>query len=438
MSRIRHLLPFLLLTLPLLIVVLLLAIHTDINGYLVAFGLSCYLLAAALVFYHLDAQQYRQTGLLSDLLDALIDGDYTLRGKDLYTTHFQSLLERVNRLAQTLQSKTVALKENQLLLQQVIDSMNASVLAIDSKGRQIFANQAARNQLNLTDAKITPELIDVLIKASTGQSIQLQSQWCSDLHPGGEFLLQKDSFISQGQSNQLMVLSEVGQLLHNNEAAAWQRLVRVISHELNNSMAPVNTISRTILRQSEQHQLPENFVQGLGVIQERCEHMMGFVSSYSKISQLPLPNKSLVLIKDLLHSSFNLFGHRQITLIGETEHQLFCDRGQIQQVLINLLKNADEATEDKDAVITFRLTYRQKQIQMDIEDKGCGISNKDNLFVPFYTTKQQGSGIGLMLSQQIINNHHGQLMIDNNKKASGTVATILLPYELTQSSSEKS
>lgn len=425
-SRFRHLLPNLILTVPLLILVVLLAIELGINGYLIAFSVTVYGLVAALVLFQISSAHQQQLNILSDLLDALIQGDYTFRGRDLYTRHFQSLLERVNQLALTLHRQTVTLRENQLLIQQVIDHMDAAVLALDSQGKVIFSNRAALS-LFAMEKGLPQALLAQLSQTDNGQSIQLLAQWCTDLHPGGEFLLGRERFITQGETNQLLVLSEVGQLLHHNESAAWQRLVRVISHEINNSMAPVNTISRTMLRQSQKLQLPESFVQGLNVIQDRCEHMIGFIASYSKITQLPAPDKKPTDLQTLLNSCCGLFDHRTIDVIGETDISIFCDSGQMKQVLINLLKNADQAMPDGDQSIVVEVKTSSKQLTLTITDSGCGITNPDNLFVPFYTTKQDGSGIGLMLSQQIVNNHYGKLALNNRPDGQGAVATLVLP-----------
>lgn len=411
---------------PLLVLVIALAIELKVNGYLIAFGVCVYGLIAALVFYHISTTHHRQTNILSDLLDTLIEGDYTFRGRDLYSEHFQSLLTRVNQLAETLQTQTVSLRENQLLLQQVIDHMDAAVLALDEQGRVIFSNRGA-DMLFDVQRPLSDALLKALNKQDDGKSLQLQPAWCADMHPGGEFLLRRDSFIGQGKNNTLVVLTEVGQLLHHNESAAWQRLVRVISHEINNSMAPVNTISKTMLRQSQQHALPDNHIQGLKVIQERCEHMIGFIASYSRITQLPEPERQLTDLSELLGSCASLFAGRKVVIECEQGIALYCDPGQFKQVLINLLKNADEAMKGSDEMIAIEVKSTDTQLQILIVDSGSGISNSDNLFVPFYTTKAGGSGIGLMFSQRVIANHHGRLTLNNRLDDKGAVATIFMP-----------
>ncbi|MCJ8273649.1 MAG: HAMP domain-containing histidine kinase, partial [Psychrosphaera sp.] len=197
----------------------------------------------------------------------------------------------------------------------------------------------------------------------------------------------------------------------------------------NNSMPPVSTISRTMLRNADKHNLPGNFVEGLGVIQNRCEHMIQFIASYTKIAQLPAPNRQPVVIKSLIDNCTALFAQRTFEVIGDMSEKVFCDPGQIQQVLINLLKNADDAMSETPAAIVIEAKKVQKQWVLTITDQGCGIANPDNLFVPFYTTKSSGSGIGLMLSQQIVNNHFGRLTLENRQDENGAVARIVLPFE---------
>lgn len=405
------------------------ALKLNINGYLIAFACCVYTLLAVLVFYHIDKRHHQQSGILVDLLEALIDGDYSYRGNDLYSPHFQSMLKRVNRLSQTLQQQSVALEEKQHLIQQVINHMDAAVLAIDEQQQLVFSNRAASRLFDL-NRPLSHQLLSLIAQSKSGSSISLPSDCCALMHPGGDFLFHREGFFANAKQNQLLVFSELGQILHLNEAAAWQRLVRVFSHEINNAMAPIGTISRTMLRQAQTLQLPAHFGDGLKVIEQSCADMTEFIANYSRITQLPQPQRQPVLLSSLFEGLEQSMVNCTLTIELPKDVEILVDGGQIRQVLLNLLKNAlDAMAESKETAgnIDLIASVEDNEVLIHIIDSGKGITNPDNLFVPFYTTKSHGSGIGLMLCAQIISNHFGRLSLTNRTDGKGAVATIRLP-----------
>jgi nitrogen fixation/metabolism regulation signal transduction histidine kinase len=223
-------------------------------------------------------------------------------------------------------------------------------------------------------------------------------------------------------------------LLREKEREAWQNLLRVLSHEINNSLTPIATISGSLLKKetSKTAQKENSLSKGLAIVKERAESLKQFVSGYSRLYHLPLPNKELCQLDDLFKRIFPLFP--DCMLINKTDKQLtsfkpiYIDSGQVEQVFVNLMKNAEESMSHlTQKVIEFDIHEESNWLHIYIQDSGIGLANTDNLFVPFYTTKENGSGIGLMLSQQILLNHNGAISLENREDTIGARATISIP-----------
>ena len=217
------------------------------------------------------------------------------------------------------------------------------------------------------------------------------------------------------------------------ERQAWQKLLRVLSHEINNSIAPIasigETLSRMVEKQSSGTELDNDLKEGLAVITERAQSLNVFIQRYQTLTKLPLPNKSLFNIAPLIQSVALLFSEAKIEYSSHALN-VYADKDQLQQVLVNLIKNAFESMQQNPQdKIVMQWQQDNQQVEISILDQGTGITNIDNLFVPFYTTKKQGTGIGLSLSRQILINHGGDLTIKNRQDQSGVQATIYLPTQ---------
>ncbi len=201
------------------------------------------------------------------------------------------------------------------------------------------------------------------------------------------------------------------------ERKAWQSLLRVLSHEMNNSLTPVIAISQSMQKKL---QAPDgnidnvSLLNGVNIISDRADSLSQFIASYSQLSHLPNPNKSTFSLTSLIESISTLYPMCTIDCMVDNNLLVQADKNQFEQVLINLIKNAIEAmSQSKEKQIEISAEQTGNSLDISIRDHGVGITNFDNIFVPFYTTKTQGSGIGLALCRQIMFNHNGTIKIDN-------------------------
>ena len=406
------------------------ALHAaNFSPYLIGFfalvlGL---LLTYSLVTSGQRAQYQIQT--LSNLVEALIEGDYSLRGREAQQPAFAELLNRINQLADQLAEHKLRAEERQLLLDKILQQMDALVIATAEGGRIALLNRRAEDLLldpTITSAATTLADLDLAALASANVSgiIKLQSNRLS-----GEFFLYKDRFMSEGVRHELYLLTRADRLLREKEREAWQSLLRVLGHELNNTLTPITSISRAMLRELEAgHVDPTELGEGLRVIRERGESLGNFVQAYARLTQLPSPIKRPFVLQARLHQLIALFPQRRIELSGDPKQVAFADPQQFDQALINLLKNADQAMQSSpEAPIELRWMVLGTLLELQIEDQGEGIANPANLFVPLYSTKPGGQGIGLALSRQILLNHDGQLTLENRVDGSGAIARLCLP-----------
>jgi nitrogen fixation/metabolism regulation signal transduction histidine kinase len=257
--------------------------------------------------------------------------------------------------------------------------------------------------------------------------------------PGGagRWGMRRTSFREGGLPHKLVVIADLSQPLREEELKAWQRLVRVIGHELNNSLAPIKSIAgslTTMLRRpSRAEDWESDMLGGLEIIETRAEGLNKFMQSYARLAKLPAPSKHPCDIGPLLRRIVSLEISASVELIDGPELTALLDAAQIEQVVINLVKNAVEAVPDNGQsgapTCCVRVSWRKQPgtLEICVEDDGPGIANTQNLFVPFFTTKPSGSGIGLVLCRQIAENHGGALTLENREGAQGCIARLRLP-----------
>jgi nitrogen fixation/metabolism regulation signal transduction histidine kinase len=244
--------------------------------------------------------------------------------------------------------------------------------------------------------------------------------------------MRRTVFRESGLPHKLVVIADLSQPLREEELKAWQRLVRVIGHELNNSLAPIKSIAGSLNTMLRRPQRAEDWEQdmlgGLEIIEARAEGLNRFMQSYARLAKLPAPTRQRVELGPLLRRIVTLGKRENVDFIEGPEVELAIDAAQIEQVVINLVKNATEAVEESNTG-KVRVTWRKfsGQIEIVVEDDGPGIANAQNLFVPFFTTKASGSGIGLVLCRQIAENHGGTLSLENREGTHGCVARLRLP-----------
>ena len=231
-----------------------------------------------------------------------------------------------------------------------------------------------------------------------------------------------------GRQYRLLVLFSIEQKLRDNEKHVWQKLLRVINHEVRNSLTPIYSMAQSLKQlksmpdlNAEQKQMETDI---LNVIESRAQQLMQFVDGYSVFNKLSKPNKKIVKAVDINHRLLAIFPNLQVS--SDTELSLTVDQGQLEQALINLIKNGYEASTDNEPEVAIDWQQRADGHIISIRDRGKGIQNEDNLFTPFYTTKADGTGVGLLLSRELIRNQGGELTIQNHPDGIGAVVTISL------------
>jgi two-component system nitrogen regulation sensor histidine kinase NtrY len=208
----------------------------------------------------------------------------------------------------------------------------------------------------------------------------------------------------------------------------------VIGHEINNSLTPIKSLAGTLhdvlrKRAAPQAAAPEqqDLLEGLGLIGDRADSLSKFVATYSQLARLPPPSRQKLSLNALLQRLVTLPAFAGAAFAAPVEIEVEADSGQLDQAVINLLKNAIEANGGSAREVQIDLSRTRTAAVIEIRDQGAGIANPDNLFVPFFTTKPGGSGIGLALSRQIVEGHGGTLSLENRSDRSGCVARIVLP-----------
>lgn len=402
--------------------------QTSINLIvLIVLSLTCLIGFCVSTVYRKITYQFRS---LSNLLEGMVHGDYSLRGRRRSSSDaLGQLVGQINSLADTLTEQRFMAQESQLLVDKIIYHIDVAIIALDEENNLVLLNPAAEKLLNVELAQVIHmplnNIAERLLTVSGDQVIDLNFA-----NHKGQFKVIRDQYRDHGHQHELFFITDVNNLLREHERQAWQNLIRVLSHEINNSLAPIASLSGTLKSISEKQNLEpvfsDNLSESLTIIEERASSLRSFVDSYRKLSHLPQPKKTSGDLYSLCEKVIALFPKREIKLTGD---YIQCDLDfiQIEQVLINLLKNADEAMEDESLSTQVSIEQQLDHINIIITDQGCGIPNERNLFTPFYTTKKQGSGIGLVLCRQIIEAHGGYIEISNRKDCQGVNVKVELP-----------
>lgn len=369
---------------------------------------------------------------LVNLLDALRAGDYSLRSISARRGDaLGEVLWEVNALASTLREQRLKVEESSALLTKVLANVDIAIFALDDQRQLKLINPAGERLLALPASQALGRTardlgLDACCEAETPTTLKTA-------FPGGagSFDLRRAAFREGGRPHELLAITDLSRALREEERQAWQRLIRVLGHELNNSLAPIRSMAATLVGIVAREPLPEDWredVQGaLGIIGDRAESLTRFMSTYTRLARLPPPNKREVELSGLLRRVARLEQRRSIAIGDWPEIRLHADPDQLEQALINLTKNAAEAALETDGGVRLRLTAQHDWVQIEIEDDGPGLAKTDNLFVPFYTTKPGGSGVGLVLARQITENHGGTLTLSNRPDARGCVVVVRLP-----------
>lgn len=360
---------------------------------------------------------------ISNIITALREEDYSLRARNARRDDaLGEVMVEVNALATLMESRKLEAVEAAALLRAVLAQIDAAIFAFDAEDRLQLVNRAGERLLNIPRERLTGRtaaelgLAELLAEDGPSTIDRGATRW--DVH--------RSSFRERGSPHRLLVLADITRALREEELDAWRRIVRVLGHELNNSLAPIKSIAASleqlVVREELPHDWKDDVTSGVRVIGSRAEALTRFTRAYAQLARLPEPRKRDVRVDALARRVAALETRVPVALAG-AEATIRADEDQLEQLLINLVKNAADAG----ANVTLRWNANDEALIVQVEDDGPGVSGTGNLFVPFFTTKPSGSGIGLFLSRQIAEAHGGSLTLENRHDASGAVATLTLP-----------
>ncbi|MGH7636001.1 MAG: sensor histidine kinase, partial [Gemmatimonadaceae bacterium] len=251
--------------------------------------------------------------------------------------------------------------------------------------------------------------------------------------PGGagRWQLRRTTFRQNGEPHQLVVLSDLSKALREEERLAWQRIIRVLGHEINNSLAPIKSIAESLQQLVDAPvrgaDAEDDLHQGLSVISNRAGSLSRFMTSYAVLARLPGPRRATVDVATWVGRTAKMETRLPVIVDGNSSFAIRGDGDQLDQLLINLVRNAADASLETGGSVYIGWERCGPWLQLSVRDDGLGVADSSNLFVPFFTTKPEGSGIGLALSRQIAEAHGGTLTLENRLEGQGAEALLRLP-----------
>jgi two-component system, NtrC family, nitrogen regulation sensor histidine kinase NtrY len=369
---------------------------------------------------------------LSNMLAALREGDYSIRARGAERDDALGLafLES-NLLGETLRAQRLGAMEATTLLRTVMAEIDVAIFAFDHDGKLRLVNRASERLLDQPAERL---LGRTAAQAGLASYMEGESPRTMDAtFPGGSgrWELRRGTFRQDGLPHVLLVIADVSKTLREQELVAWQRIVRVLSHEINNSLAPIKSLSgsmRSLLDRSPRPaDLDSDLRRALDVIGGRSEGLVRFMSAYARLARLPAPNRAPVDVADWVNRVAALETRLSVGVIAGPPMTILADGDQLDQMLINVIRNAVDASLPASGSVKVTWGRLNGSVLVRVIDDGPGLPESGNLFVPFFTTKPQGSGIGLVLSRQIAEAHGGTFALDNRADSHGCVATITLP-----------
>lgn len=368
---------------------------------------------------------------LAGFVHSLHQGDYSQRvmASPAWDA-LGNLNDELNRLADVLQDNRFAAVESTRRFQYLIDQLDVCVVAFDENQRLCWANTAFSRLCNSTPTQLKGSSINelYLVPLWTGESGR--TLWLSFADKSSRFLMHTKSFRDEGRPQRLFLLTDVKSPLREEERTAWRRLIRVLGHELNNSLTPITSLAQSLRKRVDRLDMPvdwkESSAEALDIIIRRAHSMNRFVADYSRLAKLPEPVRESVPVSALIRRAVHLQANAALHIIDGPVCNATVDPGQIEQLLLNVLRNALEAIPAETGHVAITWARDSSDAVIVIDDNGSGIEHLENLFVPFFSTKTSGSGIGLVLCQQIAEANGGSIQLANRNEG-GCRVSIRLP-----------
>ena len=372
---------------------------------------------------------------LSNILAAIREGDYSIRGRRAASGDaLGEVMLEVNDLGETLRGQRLGAMEATALLRTVMSEIDVAVFAFDLHQELRLVNRAGEKLLAQPAMRLLGRTSSELgLAACLDGHIDSAPYTMQMVFPGGvgRWEVRRGTFREGGVQHQLLVLTDLSRALREEERSAWQRLLRVLGHELNNSLAPIKSVAGSLADLMKREPRPtdwrEDMHRGLEVISSRADSLARFIESYSKLARLPQPRFEPLRIGELIERVATLETRLAVKVLSGADVVIQADSAQLEQLLINLIRNAVDASLETHGHVEVGWVRQNGHVTVCVKDEGPGLANTANLFVPFFTTKASGSGIGLVLSRQIAEAHGGTLTLENRRDGSGCEARLRLP-----------
>ncbi len=368
---------------------------------------------------------------LSNMLAALREGDFSLRARLSHSDDALGLaLMEINLLGDTLRSQRLGALEATSLLRAVMSEIDVAIFAFDDEGKLRLANRAGERLLAQPYDRLADRTAESLGLAELlrGESPRVHDRAFPER--GGRWEVRRTIFRQEGRPLVLLVVTDVTKSLREEELQAWQRLVRVLSHEINNSLAPIKSIAGTlqgVAAHAAHGEARGDMERGLEIIAARADSLARFMSSYARLARLPAPARRPFDLGTVVRRTAGLEARMPVRVEDGPPTELHGDPDQVEQALINLIRNAVDASVESNGSVQVSWHVDPQWVEVQVIDEGTGIAGTTNLFIPFFTTKPEGTGIGLVLSRQIAEGHGGTLSIENRTDRSGAIATLRFP-----------
>ena len=369
---------------------------------------------------------------MSNLLAALREGDYSIRARGAREgSALGEVLLEINSLGETLRQQRLGAFEATALLRTIMSEIDVAIFTFDPERHLRLVNRAGEALLAQPMDKLLSKTAEELGLGHCFDADQDEPLTLNFPGASGRWGIRRSTFREQGLPHELLVLTDLSRTLREEERRAWQRLVRVLGHEMNNSLAPIKSLAASLESLLRRDPLPADWKDdasaGLNSIASRADSLSRFLQAYTRLTKLPPPQKHDVDLASLVQRVVDLEPRLKVQVVSGPKIVIRADAAQIEQALINLVHNAvDAALETRGNVA---IGWREKEgcVEIFVQDEGPGIMNPANLFVPFFTTKPDGSGIGLPLSRQIAEAHAGSLVLTNRENGQGAQALLRLP-----------
>ena len=369
---------------------------------------------------------------MSNLLAALREGDYSIRARGARAgSALGEVLIEINSLGETLRQQRLGAFEATALLRTIMSEIDVAIFTFDPERRLRLVNRAGEALLAQPMDKLLSRTAEELGLGRCFDADQDEPLTLNFPGASGRWGIRRSTFREQGLPHELLVLTDLSRTLREEERRAWQRLVRVLGHEMNNSLAPIKSLAASLESLLRREPLPPDWKDdagaGLNSIASRADSLSRFLQAYTRLTKLPPPQKQDVDLASLVQRVVDLEPRLKVQVMPGPKTMTRADAAQIEQALINLVHNAVDAALETQGNVAIGWRDQESCIEIFVQDEGQGIMNPANLFVPFFTTKPDGSGIGLPLSRQIAEAHGGSLVLMNRENGNGATALLRLP-----------